>query len=334
MKTTSRENQVIISPMMGMKTLMRSLRKDKRPFFLIAEAEIKRRKGKVAESTIINETTACRGLKRMTGDDLRMCDITPHLIEEYYQWNKCRGISESTCREYLRSLRALMVRMGLEGETLFANVNTNKVKTAKRAIDEDDIEKISRISFEPGSLLAMAQAIFMFSLLANGMPFIDLAFLKWDNIKNGIITYRRRKTGVMVTVPITEKLNDIIHHLGRKDSPYVFGLIRSDSPSDSYNQYIRLLRRYNRLLAIIEKKAGLNVHITSYVARHSWASLALKRGEPLAAISRGLGHTSVLTTELYLKEISIAELTKATNEVAAMIRIDGLFDKVPSIRPN
>lgn len=296
----------------------------RRPFFPMAIAEIGGRSGKVAVSTITNEQTACNALYTFCKGQLRICDITPALISDFDQWNKSRGISTNTRAAYLRSLRALLNRMGIgEGCRLFENVRTSKVKVAKRAIEEEDIARVCALQLKTDEPLSRVKALFLFCLLANGMPFIDVAFLRWEQIKNGFITYHRHKTGIKVIVPVTTKLNQIIHSWGKRKSPYVFGLLSSTHPMQAYQQYITCLRRYNTGLTKIETLAALDVHLTSYTARHTWASLAVKRGEPLAAISKALGHTSILTTELYLKEIGVEDLKKTTRRVAEMIKING-----------
>lgn len=301
-------------------------RTDRRCFFPLAEAAIQARHEKISASTMKNERTAYNLLLQFCGGQLKVCDITPALIEDFDLWNKYRGISDNSRAAYMRSLRAIINRMGIhQKQALFEKVRTRRVKVTKRAIDEEDINRISALQLVPDSDTALAQALYLFCLLANGMPFIDLAFLKWENIRNGFISYRRHKTDVKVLVPVTAKLQSIIDRCGRKDSPFIFGLLTTRQPADAYRQYQNLLHRYNRELTEIETRARLSTHITSYTARHTWASLAVKYGEPLAAISKALGHTNILTTELYLKEIGVEDLRRATNRVAEVISMEGLF---------
>ncbi|MBR1800444.1 MAG: site-specific integrase [Bacteroidaceae bacterium] len=315
-------NQIGNAFVRALKGVFHLTRDDSRPFFPMAKAEIEGRVGKVSESTVTNERTAYNLLHTYCHGQLRTCDITPGLISDFDQWNKARGISANARAAYLRSLRALINRMGCSSDLhLFDHVRTNKVKVAKRAIAEEDIRRISSLPPETDGRLSRVKALFLFCMLANGMSFIDVAFLRWEQIKNGFITYHRHKTGGKVIVPVTPKLDSIIRRWGVHDSPYVFGLLSTAHPLLAYRQYIACLRRYNKRLARIEALSGLDVHITSYTARHTWASLAVKRGQPLAAISKALGHTSVLTTELYLKEIGVEDLKRATYCVAEMIDI-------------
>lgn len=270
-----------------------------------------------------NERTAYNLLYSFCDGQLRVCDITPRLIGNFDHWNKARHISANTRAAYMRSLRALINRMGIcKNANLFEGVRTSKMKVIKRAIEEEEVNRICALELAAGSFTALTQAVFLFCLLANGMPFIDLAYLRWENIKDGFITYRRHKTNVKVMVPVTPKLSSILQRWGQTDSPYVFGLLTSLQPQQAYRQYLNLLHKYNERLAHIEALAQLKNHISSYTARHTWASLAIKRGEPLAAISKALGHTNILTTELYLKEIGVEDLRKTTNRVAELIRMD------------
>lgn len=310
----------------GLKSLLVRLvhtveRKDLRLFIPLAEAEMEGRKGKVADSTVKNERTALNLLKKYYGEDMRVCDITPGLIEDYDRRNKARDMCANTRAAYLRSLRALLNRLGHHDQQLFANVKTSRAKTTKRAIEQEEVRCISQCCVAPDSFVAKAQQLFLFCLLANGMPFIDVVFLRWEQMKNDIITYHRHKTGTEVIVPVSQKMQTIIDLYGRQDSPYIFGLLDAPLVQQAYRQYQHLLRRYNKALSKIEQMAGLTTHISSYTARHTWASLAVKGGEPLAAISKALGHTSILTTELYLKEISVSDLRKTSYHVTEMIDI-------------
>lgn len=300
-------------------------RKDNRRFVPLARKAMDSRKGAIAESTMKNEKTACNLLAEFGGYDMRVCDITPEKVEEFDRWNKERGISANARAAYLRSLRAVFNRMGINGDgRLFRNVRTTRARVPKRAVGQEDIDKIAALRVDRNSMLGRAQAMFLFSLLANGMPFVDLVFLKWEQVRNGYITYHRHKTGTEVVVPVTDKLRDIMDCMGSGSSPYIFGMAAQGG--HTVRKYQSLLRAYNKALARMAGMAGISAHVTSYVARHTWASLAVKRGEPMAAISRALGHTSILTTETYLKEIGTEDLRRAADRVAELINIDAIVE--------
>ena len=297
--------------------------KDNRRFEPLAMKAMESRKGTVAESTLKNERTACNLLVKFCGHNMRVGDITAEKVEEFDRWNRERGISANARASYLRSLRALLNRMGVNGDgRLFRNVRTARAKVPKRAVGQEDVDRIAALTVRRDSILGRAQAMFLFSLLASGMPFIDLVLLKWDQVRNGCITYHRHKTGTEVVVPVTDKLREIMECTGSKSSPYIFGMVTRDG--QTVRKYQSLLRTYNRALARIAEMAGVSARLTSYVARHTWASLAVKRGEPLAAISRALGHTSILTTETYIREIGTEDLRRAADRVAELISIDAV----------
>ena len=144
-----------------------------------------------------------------------------------------------------------------------------------------------------------------------GASFIDLAFLKVDNINAGRIEYKRRKTGKLHSIKITEPLQEILYkHLkGKRTGDFILNVIKSDDVKKQYvNVRDELRRYYNRRLKEIGELCGLESELTSYVARHSFATIAKFKDVPVSVISQALGHTNLETTETYLAEFDIAVL--------------------------
>lgn len=272
---------------------------DRRPFLPTVNNEIEQRRGLTSRSTLENELTAVRSFTRFAGKSIAMGDVTPKLINDYERWLLAKGVKRNTSACYLRSLRAVLNRCGKDGTSLFQKVRTATVRTEKRAIDEASIHKVRNIRLSPRGFPAIARELYLFSIMAMGMPFVDLAHLRKSDVCNGHIIYHRQKTGKRIKVKIEPCMQRIIDQFSKSESPYLFPLLKSGSDQE----YLTLLNRYNRALAKISTIAGLTKKLTSYTARHTWASMAYKNGASLAVISKALGHSSPVMTQNYLKEI-------------------------------
>ena len=271
---------------------------DKRSFLPTVLNEIEKRRGLTSTSTLENELTAIRSFIRFAGKGITMGDITPQLIGNYERWLIGKDIRKNTSACYLRSLRAVLNRCGKDGTNLFKKVRTGTFPTEKRAVDKKTIRKIEAVRLTPGTFPTLTRELYIFSIMAMGMPFVDLAHLKKSDVHDGHIIYHRQKTGKRIKVKIEPCMQEIIDRYNDPESPYLFPLLKTDSEKE----YASLLNRYNRTLNKISLKAGLPQSLTSYTARHTWATTAYKTGEPLAVISKALGHSSPIVTLNYLKE--------------------------------
>ncbi|SNU04725.1 Site-specific recombinase XerD [Prevotellaceae bacterium MN60] len=290
----------------------------------LAMEELSRRR---AKSTIDNYQTALRSLLAYTRKDICVEDIDTALMEGYQRWLQMRGVSRNTSSCYMRSLRALIHHINPETDykETFKNVFTGNEKTEKRAITMEEIRRMGSPfptsphwgrSKEPRRerALEMARDFFLFSFCALGMPFVDLAFLKQSQVKDGYIEYRRHKTGQRVKVKIEPLMQHIINRYAREDSPYLFPILTNQNPQGAMREYERKRSKYNRLLRQYAKKTMLP-HLTSYVARHSWASIAYSNNVALPIISKAMGHTSTQTTLIYISEINDHKIEEANDRI-------------------
>jgi integrase len=146
------------------------------------------------------------------------------------------------------------------------------------------------------------------------MSYIDIAFLQVNNIIGDRIYYTRKKTGQKFSIKITDKAWEIIrkyNDLSDRDS-YIFPIIKRDG--QEYLDYRNAMRLTNKKLRKISEIAELPEPISTYTARHSWATIAKRSGIPTAVISEGLGHDSEETTQIYLDSFENDVLDKA-NEI-------------------
>ena len=152
--------------------------------------------------------------------------------------------------------------------------------------------------------------------------FVDMAHLCKENIKEGTITYHRKKTGQKLVIGLESCMAEIIERYSSftKDSDYVLPILHSDNPRNIQVQYYNALRYQNIQLKKIEKLLDIpHLHLTTYVPRHAWASIARENGVSLSVISEGMGHTSEKTTRIYLASLSQVVMDEANHKVLSSI---------------
>ena len=289
-------------------------------YFEFARQEISRTHSNQSFSTSRNYGTAVRSLKSFFGKEQCPIDLlNADLMESYEKWLRRRGVCLNTIACYMGSLRAIYnkaVEMGITTQrNPFQKVFTGCTKTEKRAISEQEINRIQSLTLKSGSFAELSRDIFLFCLYALGMPFIDVAFLKKTQIKGREIIYNRHKTGQPIRVKIEPCMKRIIERYQTPDSIYVFPLLREGSPEDMHMQYTKLLGQYNRELKRLARKAKVKRNISSYVVRHSWASIAYQQNVELPVISKALGHTNTNTTLTYIREVNNSRLVAANRKI-------------------
>ena len=268
-----------------------------------------------SKSTVDNYRTALRSFCHFAGTGVLIEQIDVPLMEHYQQWLHEQHVTPNTVSCYMRSLRSLLYRLkpSLKQQSLFDTVYTGKAHTDKRSIPFADIVRIRGLSLSPASPLAFSRDLFLFSFYALGMPFVDIAFLLKSQIHNDHIIYYRHKTGQRICIKLETPIEQIIHRYIRKDSPYVFPILSTGTHADVFRDYENARSRYNRHLRKIGEMAGLAHRLTSYVARHSWASMAYHANIDLSVISKALGHTSPNTTLTYIREIDDQRIDQANH---------------------
>lgn len=242
------------------------------------------------------------------GKDKRFEEINYKLIVKFENFCIAKGNSTNTISVYLRTIRAIYNKAIKENIVKqdyypFRNYSIKNVKTQKRAVKKEVIETIENLQFEPYSTIWHYKNYFLFSFYGMGLNFADMAHLKMNSISNDRIIYSRQKTGKEYNIKITTKIQDILRHYikGKKSDSYIFPIIkRSENPQMAYQDILSSRRNYNKGLKEIAELCGLENNLTSYVSRHSWATIAKRKGVPIAVISEGLGHESESTTQIYL----------------------------------
>jgi len=238
------------------------------------------------------------------GVNLPFSAMTEQLVAEYNAFLVQRGMVRNSISFYMRIMRAVYnkaVRQKLvEQSHPFTEVYTGIDRTCKRAVSESVISQLYKLNLAEGTPLALARDIFIFSYCTRGMAFVDIAYLKKENIQNGVICYARRKTGQLLSVRIEPSIQRIIDRYSSALSPFVFPILTSTDTKEAYEEYQIAINNHNRQLKRLSKMLYAGCKLTSYTSRHSWATAARNHNVPISVISAGMGHTSEQTTQIYL----------------------------------
>lgn len=281
--------------------------------FMQAVISSLRRQGKVR--TAETYTATLNSFRRFrSGEDIMLDSIDAELMESYEAYMRERGISSNTISFYMRVLRATYNRAVEKGVTKqyspFRHVYTGIGKTVKRALPLDIIKKIK--SMDLSKPLDYARDMFMLSFYFRGMSFIDMAYLRKSDLKAGVITYRRRKTDQQLSIKWTKEMQAVLDKYPKNPTQYLLPIIKRIGTNER-NQYRNAGYNINQALKKIAQKAGAQIPVTMYVARHSWASIAKSKGIPLSVISEGMGHDSESTTQIYLASLDTSVVDKANS---------------------
>lgn len=255
-------------------------------------------------------------------DNLTLDAINSELLEAYQAWLRKRNIVPNTISFYNRILRAVYnraVERGIiENQQPFRHVYTGIDKTVKRALPLPIIKKIKDMDLSKNPAADFARDMFTISFMLRGMSLIDMAFLKKTDLCNGYITYRRRKTGQLLTIKWTTEMQAILNKYPTNKSIFLLPIIKNAGVNERY-AYRNAGYNINHNLKTIAKKVGITIPLTLYVARHSWASAAKSKGIPLSVISEGMGHDSMATTQIYLAALDTTLIDQANSLILSSL---------------
>lgn len=267
----------------------------------------------VAHSTRQNYRTAiCSFLSFKAKQDVSLASITQTDVMRYHQWLQQREVSTNTISCYLRSLRALynkaVKRHLVKDAKPFERTKIRNNKVVKVALKAAHLQQLCKLQLKEKSFQAFSRDLFLFSCYAMGMPPTDVAHLKWTQIKHGFIHYQRQKTKRMIIVKIEPCIQEIINRWGTPEATFVFPIL-------SHMKFDSFLRKHNRTLHELGEKIKLKAPLSSYIARHTWASLAYENNVPIHIISQALGHANPKTTLIYIHELNHQLVADANKKV-------------------
>lgn len=254
-------------------------------------------------------TSSVNSFLRFRGEqgDIRLDEIDEDLIKEYeyYLLEECK-LCRNTSSFYNRNLRAIYNRAVKKKLTInrhpFAEVYTGVDKTAKRAIPIQTVKDIKDLDLSKDAEMAFARDLYLMSFDLRGISFVDLAMLETGQLRNGYLTYSRQKTHQKLEIKWEKQMQEIVdrHHV--EGSRYLLPIL-SEEGGDLRRQYLNAIHRVNVQLKKIGKLVNCPIPLTTYTARHCWASAAHRLNIPTPSISQALGHDSEKTTRIYLNSL-------------------------------
>ena len=276
--------------------------------------------------------------------DVPLDGISSDMMLMYEAHLKARGVRMNTISFYMRNLRAVYNRAVEKGLTQpnnpFRHVYTGVDKTVKRAIPIKAIKALKKLDLSMKPSLDFARDMFLFSFYTRGMSFVDIAYLKKTDLQNGILTYRRRKTGQELSIKWEKCMAEIIAKYPENKTDYLLPIIKEkgngrnsvshqaclngrvvtdEGKANERRQYDNTLHLVNYRLKELSTMLKLQRPLTMYVARHSWASAAKAKNVPLSVISEGMGHDSEATTQIYLASLETSVVDKANKMILGLL---------------
>lgn len=261
----------------------------------------------------------------LKSDKLKFTDIDTKHLKEFDIYLQKRKLKQNSIAFYINNLRTIYnkaVEDGIfelpPGGSPFDKVCVKRAKTVKRALPVDIVRKIMELDLSDSSEMELSRDLFMFSFYSRGMPLVDVLNLRRKDIDNNSFHYFRRKTKTLIKVSLTPQIEQIINK-HNSDGEYIFPFLSSkNSAQENYTKYRNVLAWQNNTLKKIAQMVGVNQNLTTYVARHSWATVAKEKGISVAVISEGLGHSTESVTNVYLKSFEQGVIDEANSQVSLL----------------
>lgn len=265
--------------------------------------------------------------------NLQFADVTPELLNAYERKMIGKGNSITTVSMYLRCLRALFNQKDITGAIYPFGKNKYIIPTGKnikKALTLEEIGMLYNYEAKSGSREQQAQDYWMFLYLCNGMNVKDFCLLKWKNINGEILTYERSKTKSNkkeqseIKVSLKAETREIMSRWGVKTlskEDYIFPHLKKGMTAEQQRRvYQDLTKLINKYIKRIAQNVGIEKEVTTYYARHSFATVLKRTGVSTEMISELLGHSNLSVTENYLDSFENEKIHEQTNVLIAGLR--------------
>lgn len=250
----------------------------------------------------------------LVGKKINFSDLTPSLLSKYEVYLRERGNMETGIAVRMRAVRALYNDAIKNGHAKKENypfdnykLSSLKGKSEKRALSIENIQKIINLDLSQNPNLIDSRNYFVFSYYARGINFVDMMKLTWDNIFDNRIQYVRSKTKGRFDIKVLEPVQKILDYYKsqQRATKYVFPILLKEdlTPQQIENRKFKTLKKFNNDLKLIAELCGIEFKLTSYCARHSFASNLKEKGVSTDKISEAMGHQNLSITQTYLKEL-------------------------------
>jgi len=268
---------------------------------------------------------SCSSLKTFTKNklDIPFSHIDIEFLKGYEKWLRQKGCKETSISVFFRTLRSVYNKAIAAKHTKrtsypFDDFKVSKfnIKTEKRAVSKEVIIEIMNLDLSGRSeYMNFSRDIFIFSYLCGGINLTDIANLKQSNIQNSRLIYNRQKTGKKISISLSDNAKEIICKYAEKCSTdYIFPILNDNvhkTEAQRYRRRKKVLRNVNANLRTIAKMMSIETDLTTYVARHSYATVLKRSGVNVALISETLGHSDLKTTQIYLDSFENSQIDEA-----------------------
>lgn len=256
--------------------------------------------------------------------DYAFGQIDEAFLISFESWMRSKGNKDTTLSFQMRTLRAIFNRavrakIVSRDKNPFNEYKISKfnTRTPKRALTKTDVMKIIAADCSQGKTIEQfAHDVFVFSYLCGGISFVDMANLTPSNIVEGRLIYRRQKTHGVVNVPLSAQAREILAKYDEhcRQAGYLFPILDERvhlTPMQKKNRVHKMCGRVNFALRGIGRRLKIKATVTTYVARHSFATVLKKSGVNIGIISEALGHHSLKTTQIYLDSFENSQIDEA-----------------------
>ena len=262
----------------------------------------------------------------MEGRDITFHQMTPEWLMRFEKRLLADQLTWNTISTYMRTLRSVY-NQAVDYDVapyvprLFSKVYTGIDSKVKRAVRPETMRKLMMEDSSLDSKQAFSRDMFVLLFLFRGMSFVDLAYLRRCDLKGNVISYRRHKTGRRLTVAVSKEAMEIIRRNENADpeSPFLFPIIKQPGRGE-YKQYANMLRSLNYRLSQVARTLKLKERISTYVARHTWATTAVRQNFNPSLICDAMGHSSVKVTETYFKSFREEDINRMNRKIVSFIQ--------------
>lgn len=256
--------------------------------------------------------------------DFTFAELDGSFLRKFEQDFRERGVSEVSMSVHFRTFRALYNRAVVEDFVkkecdpfLDFKVSKFNTKTQKRAIKKEDILRIALLTVEKGTRLYNSQNAFLFSYYCSGINISDIIELEWTDISpDSLMEYERNKTLQKQRVQLLPPAKEILAYYRKYSTgDYIFPYLdkaKHKTVAQINNRIKKITKQINEDLKTLATMAGIETNLTTYVARHTFATVLKRSGVDISKISELLGHDSEKTTKIYLGDFENEELYEAT----------------------
>lgn len=253
--------------------------------------------------------------------NLNFCfdEIDVNWLKRYEQFLREKRLSENTIGIRFRNLRAIY-NVAVEEDVVSSDhypfkkfkIARMNQETIKRALTKADIERI--LSFKSSNnFMRFPIDIFAFTYYCGGINFTDIAKLTQANIMDGRLIYKRQKTKKLIRIPLQPQAIELIKKYHSANSPYLFPILSPFHKTEEQkaDRIHKVITKVNERLKQIGEILNLPIKLTTYVARHSQATVMKRAGVSTAVIREIMGHSSERVTQIYLDSFDNEQIDEA-----------------------